>query len=632
MASVDGLISGLNTTTIIAELMAIERLPEAQLTDGKTTSQTLVSTLQSLNALITSMQTAATAFVPDTITNQSAWTSTTATSSNSTLASALTGVGALPGISSFTVTSVASAGSAVSSGTVGSLDTAVAGGPFTVSKGAARLGLSAIDAGTALTPGAHTVEVTQSSAGATLTGSVVSDLVAMPPAVKIDGSNNTISFYRDGSITPTTITLNAGTYSPIQFEAEILRASGGAIVGSVSSSGSLQLATAREGSSASLQLAAVNTYLGLTDTTTVSQGVDGIIALDGVAKTVSSAGAGDQLTLAGVGSDSVTATLAGGLRKGVATTSAVTVAAGATLSQVVTALSGAGTGVSATAVQVADGAYRLQVTSTTTGSASDVTLSSNAFSAGSSLGDMQQLSAGTDTVLRVGTGPGAFDVTSSTTTVTGLLTGVTITALKADPTASITVNVASDTSGMADKMASMVAQANSVLSYIDASSAYDLVKKTGGPLAGDSMGRDLRAQITDAVIGSSSSTPALSGVSVARDGSITFDRAAFLAAYAKDPAAVTATMTTMSQQLSDMAKQASDPVIGEVTVRVKNEQDRITGYTKQITAFEDRMTLREQSLVTQYAALEVMLGSLKTQSAWLTGILATLPNNTSTST
>jgi len=94
---IDGLISGLNTTTIISQLMAIERLPEQQLTKAQTASQTMVSDLQSLNTLITSMGTAAKAFVPDSITNQSAWTSTTATSSNSTLASALTGVGALPG-------------------------------------------------------------------------------------------------------------------------------------------------------------------------------------------------------------------------------------------------------------------------------------------------------------------------------------------------------------------------------------------------------------------------------------------------------------------------------------------------------------------------------------------------------
>jgi len=631
MASVDGLISGLNTTTIIAQLMSIERLPKQQLLNSQNTSQTMVSTLQTLNTLITSLQTAAKAFVPDTITKQSAWTSTTAMSSNSSVASAVAGTAALPGSTSFTVTSVATAGAAVSIGTVGSLTAPVAGGPFMVSKGAARIGLSALAAGASLSPGVHTIEVTQSSAGATLTGSApVSGFAALPPAVTIDGTNNSISFYRDGSSTPTTITLNPGTYSPIQLAAEIGRASGGAITGSADSSGLLKLATAREGSSTSLQLAAANATLGLTDTTTVGRGIDGIVALDGVATTVSSAGAGDQLTLVGKLTDAVSVTLARGLRKGAATTSAVTVAAGATLTDVVSALNGTGTGVSATAVQVADGAYRLQVTSTTTGSASDVMMSSGDFPAGqSSLGDLQQLSAGTDTVLRVGTGPGAFDVTSSTTSVTGLLPGVTINALKADPNTPVTVNVASDTSGMADKMASMVAQANAVLSFIDAKSSYDATSKTGGPLTGDSMGRDLTKRLSDAVIGSSSSTPAMSGVAVARDGTITFDRAAFLAAYAKDPAAVTATLTSMSQQLSDVATQASDPHSGYVTTRVTGEQDSIRGYTTQIAAFEDRMTLRQQTLQTQYAALETMLGKLKSQGDWLTGQLASLPNNSS---
>ena len=630
MASVDGLISGLNTTTIIAQLMAIERLPEAQLVHQQSASQSMVSTLQALNTLVTSMQTAAKGFVPDTITGQSAWTSTKATSSNSALAFTLPGTGALPGSSTFAVTNVATAGAVVSSGIVGSLTTPVAGAPFMVSKGAARLGLSALASGITLGSGAHTVEVTQSSAGATVTGSAVSGFAALPPAVTIDGTNNVISFYRDGSSTPTSVTLDAGTYSPAQLAAEILRASGGAIAGSVDPSGRLQLSTTREGSSSSLKMATANAGLGLTDTTTVAQGADGIITLDGVSSTVTSAGAGDQLTLLGKGTDSVIATLAGGLRKGAATTSAVTVAAGATLTDVVKALNLPGTGVSATAVQVADGAYRLQVTSTTTGSASEVTLSSGGDAAWqSSLGAMQQLSAATDTVLRVGTGPGAFDVTSATASVSGLLPGVTITAVKADPGTSVTVNVASDTNGMADMMASVVAQANAVLSYINTQSSYDATAKIGGPLLGDSMGRDLTSRITDVVIGSSSSTPAMNGVSVARDGSITFDRAAFLAAYAKDPASVTSTMTSMSQQLSDVATQASDPHTGYVTTRVTGEQDSIRGYTRQIADFEDRMTLRQQTMKHQYDALELMLGTLKAQSSWLTGILATLPNNTS---
>ena len=119
--------------------------------------------------------------------------------------------------------------------------------------------------------------------------------------------------------------------------------------------------------------------------------------------------------------------------------------------------------------------------------------------------------------------------------------------------------MSSDSNGIADKMAALVAAANSALAYIDKQSAYDADAKTGGPLLGDSMARDLRQQVTDAVIGTSTSTPALSGVSVGRDGTVGFDRAAFLAAYGKDPAAVTTTMTAMSQQLADVAKKRLGP-------------------------------------------------------------------------
>src|SRR4051794_9739649 len=153
MGAIDGLISGLNTTQIISQLMQVERLPEQQLTNHKTASQTLVSTMQGLNSLMTALQTAAKAFVPDSITKQSAWGSTIGTSSASTLATVTTGPTALPGSARFTVQSVASAGSAVSARTVGALTTPVASGPFLVTKGAGSLGLSAVDAGSGLSTG-----------------------------------------------------------------------------------------------------------------------------------------------------------------------------------------------------------------------------------------------------------------------------------------------------------------------------------------------------------------------------------------------------------------------------------------------------------------------------------------------
>jgi flagellar hook-associated protein 2 len=78
-----------------------------------------------------------------------------------------------------------------------------------------------------------------------------------------------------------------------------------------------------------------------------------------------------------------------------------------------------------------------------------------------------------------------------------------------------------------------------------------------------------------------------------------------------------------------VSKNASDPITGSITTRISNEQDSIRDYTKQIADFEDRMTLRQQTLQTQYAALETMLGKLQSQSQWLTGQLASLPSTSS---
>ena len=624
MAAVDGLVSGLNTSQIISSLMQVERQSGAYLSTGKAASQTMVSVLQALNSSLSTLQTAAAALVPDTITKASAWTSTTATSSQATLATATTGATATPGSTTFTVQSVATAGAAVSSGSVASLDTAVAGGPFVLAQGLDALGLASPAAGAALSAGTHTVSVTQSSAGATLTGSPVAD------SVTIDASNAGLSVLLDGSSTPTTFTLAQGTYTRDQLAAEVTRASGGALTASTTTSGALSIATTHEGSAAGLALAGANTALGLTDTTTTATGTDAVVSLDGVATTVSSLTRGAQLSLNGAGGDSLVFTLSGGLRAGTASATLVDVAAGSSLTAVVSAINGAGAGVRATAVQVSSTAYRLQLNSMTTGAASDVTVGDNAFpSSTSTLGSMLQLQAGTDTVLRVGTGPGAYDVTSPTASVTGLLPGVTVTAAKADPTTPVTITVDHDSAGIADKVQAMVKAANDVLAYLSSKSSYDTSTKTAGPLLGDSMARDLAQRITDTAVGTSTSTPGLAGVQVARDGTLTFDRSAFLAAYAKDPDAVAGTLTTMASAVTDTVKAASDPLDGYVTGQVNLAQEQVRDYTDQIASFEVRMSMRQDSLQRQYAALETMLGSLQSQSQWLAGQIASLPTPSS---
>jgi flagellar hook-associated protein 2 len=313
------------------------------------------------------------------------------------------------------------------------------------------------------------------------------------------------------------------------------------------------------------------------------------------------------------------------------TATTINVASGASLADVVTAINSSGSGVTAAAVQVSAGSFRLQLTSDKTGSGSGVTVSAGAFPAGTSgLGDLQELTAGADTVLHVGTGIGAYDVTSATTTVTGLLPGVTITAVKADPAAAVTVTVTRDSGGIADKIKALVDQSNSVLSYVAGNSTYNADRKTAGPLLGNSLSDGVSRQILNAVIGTSTSAPAVAGVSVQKDGTVAFDRAKFLAAYAKDPAAVEAALGGMSLQLAAAAKKASDPSTGLVTAQIKSQQDSITQVAKQIAGFEDRMTLRQAALERTYANLETALGTLKAQSSWLAGQLATLPTAQST--
>ena len=227
MGAIDGLISGLNTTQIISQLMQVERLPEQQLTDHKTASQTMVSTMQGLNSLFTTLQTAANAFVPDSITKQSAWGSTTGTSSAPTLAARDHRSDGPAGQRPLhrhqrgqrRVRRLVRAPSARS-------PAPVATGPFPVTKGTAALGLSSVTPGSTLSAGAHTITVTQASGAATLTGAHVLAARGGPRFAE----HARLHPHDDGGSIPDLRHVGAGRPTrPTQLAAEIGRASGGAL-------------------------------------------------------------------------------------------------------------------------------------------------------------------------------------------------------------------------------------------------------------------------------------------------------------------------------------------------------------------------------------------------------------------
>jgi flagellar hook-associated protein 2 len=304
------------------------------------------------------------------------------------------------------------------------------------------------------------------------------------------------------------------------------------------------------------------------------------------------------------------------------------------LSTVVKAINDAGAGVTATAVQISAGSYALQLTSTTTGDTL-ISVDGDPF-AGSTLGTVGVVTEGKNAELQVGVaadGSGGYAVTRKTNTVTDLLAGTTINLLKQDPTVAVTVKTTGDSAAVADGVAKMVAEINAVLAEIAKTTSYDSTTKKAGILHAEGGVRSLRDQLTNAVTGSTTSTPGLVGVSVQRDGTVLFDRAKFLAAWEADPAGVEATLGKdgLAGRVAAVADAASRPKdaaggTGILTGAIANRERTITGLKADILRWDQRLELREQRLVAQFTALEKALGAAQSQGQWLAGQIAGLPN------
>ncbi len=101
--SISGLVSGLDTTSIISQLMQIEALPQTNLKNQVSGDQKIVSSLQGLNTKLAALFTSAGA-----LGSASGWSAMTATSSNSNV-TAVASAGASQGQLSFTVDRLATA-------------------------------------------------------------------------------------------------------------------------------------------------------------------------------------------------------------------------------------------------------------------------------------------------------------------------------------------------------------------------------------------------------------------------------------------------------------------------------------------------------------------------------------------
>lgn len=531
---ISGLVSGINTSQVIQALMQTVEQPQLQLESQQHAIQSQIADYQAISADLAGLQSAA-----DALSQPGALQATSATSSDTSAVAATSTGGGVDGSVSFTVQQLAAADQMASSGTVSSTAQVVTSQPsLLVSAGASALGLSSIAAGTGLSLGSHQLEVTQASQAATTTGAALSGSTTI-----VAGSNDTLDVTVDG--VAHSITIAAGTYGTPAALASALsaaaQAQGAGITASATSQGQVVLATADQGSAATLQVTGGDALgsLGLSTMSSASAGTDAVVVLDGVSSTVSHIVAGGVLTLAGPSGSSISATVGPAASLSVGALTAQNVSTGnGSLASVVQAIDAAGAGVTAAAVQVSSGAFVLQLSSSQTGASNDVSISPSAFAA-SGLRTLRTLQAGQDAMISVG-GAGGYSVSSSTDTISGLLPGLGVTLAQVT-SAPVTVTLAPDAAGVASKVQGVVSAANQVLAAIQKYAGYNAAAKQGGPLMGNPMLNGLTQQILGAVseaVGPGGASAAQAGLGVTSSGQLSFDSATFAQAFAADPAGI----------------------------------------------------------------------------------------------
>ncbi|MGH1524840.1 flagellar filament capping protein FliD [Leifsonia sp. L25] len=317
-------------------------------------------------------------------------------------------------------------------------------------------------------------------------------------------------------------------------------------------------------------------------------------------------------------------------------------AASSSISDVVTAINGAGAGV--TAGQVASGTdasgnpqYRLQLTSTQTGAAAAFQIyagTSAAYTAGTATNLLTQTGAATVTAAQDATvtlWPGtaaAQTVSSATDTFANLVQGVTVTVAK-PTTAPVTLSSTMDSASITSTASSLISGVNTLLSYISQQSSVTTTQNADGSsttTAGTFTGslliqgvyRSLQSAVSDPVGTGGTVSPATYGIAIQSDGTIKFDSAAFQAALASDPTGTIAAVQTIASRVQAVSATASDPVTGTLTAAISSQQTQISNDQSGVSNWTTMLAAKRKLLTAQYTALVTTLGQLQNEQNYLT--------------
>jgi flagellar hook-associated protein 2 len=314
----------------------------------------------------------------------------------------------------------------------------------------------------------------------------------------------------------------------------------------------------------------------------------------------------------------------------------------ATPTGVVDAINNSGKGLSAQLVSTGSG-YKVVVTGAS-GASNVFTIVGNATApddVATGLNFSTSLQSASDAALTVD----GIAITSSSNSVTGAITGVTLNLL-ATNTSAASLNLANDTSGAKTKVLALVTAYNDANVLLDeVTNPKSTFETYGATLAGNSSVRSIRDQIRAMVIGDSSTKSSSGSLSALRDIGIEIDSTGKLTTNTvKLDLALnfnfTNTVTLISgNQENQGTYDTSDAGIagdaskalttmlgktGSLSTESANATTRITKCQDDLTALNDRMSRLLANYTKQFAAMDSMVGQIKSTQTGLTSSFAGL--------
>jgi len=297
-----------------------------------------------------------------------------------------------------------------------------------------------------------------------------------------------------------------------------------------------------------------------------------------------------------------------------------------TLSGIRDAINRAKAGVQATIVKTQEG-FRLFLASEKTGLENAITVSVALSGGEAEISSWTEVQAAQNArVLLGGTNPIVYEGPSNI--VTDFIPGMTLSLQK---TGNATVTVSRDLEAVKSAILDFTGALKDFLQFVKDNTSYDPETKTAGALLGETTLTRVAAELVRRLTGRVTSERYQSvmdlGMTLDRYGNLLVDEGKLAQALENNPEAVRelfAGEKGVAVSLKEYLRFVTDPYEGIMRSTEKLYERVIEDLDERIALMEERLEAQKERWLRQFATLESFLGTMQTQSNWLTQQIANL--------